>query len=191
MPRIAADTIAEHVAHQHKRVTTAAIELIRERGVAAVSMGDIAARSGLARSSLYRYYPSRGHIVAAWLTNTITPLIAESASITASDASRGDRLHRWITLQVDFLTNPDNAAMVNASSVNDINAEVETLIAQQHRDLYATLTPLMAGDPATRSVRTRMVAELTSVAARNILDGGDRQVWLDETLRAALALSAQ
>ena len=43
MPRIAADTVAEHVALQEAAVVDAAARLFGERGVARVSLADIAA----------------------------------------------------------------------------------------------------------------------------------------------------
>ena len=52
MPRIKADTIADHVAQQRAAVLDAAVRLFTERGYAEVSLGDVAAEVGLARNSL-------------------------------------------------------------------------------------------------------------------------------------------
>ena len=58
MPRIAAANIDEHVRIQNARLTVAAKRLFARQGFASTDMGQIAAAIGLARNSLYRYYPS-------------------------------------------------------------------------------------------------------------------------------------
>ena len=66
MPRISADTIAEHVARQEAAVLDAAVRLFVERGYREVGLADIAAEVGLARSSLYRYVPDKAHLLVQW-----------------------------------------------------------------------------------------------------------------------------
>ena len=66
MPRIAADNIAEHVANQQAAVLDAAVRLFTASGYHDVSLGDIASEVGLARNSLYRYFPDKAHLLLAW-----------------------------------------------------------------------------------------------------------------------------
>src|SRR6478736_2506991 len=99
MPRIAADSVQEHVARQEAAVIEAAIRLFNERGVRDVTLGDIAKEVGLARNSLYRYFPDKAHILAAWFRTTIAPLVAESNEIANEDAPVADRLERWVDAQ--------------------------------------------------------------------------------------------
>ncbi|MEZ5136913.1 MAG: helix-turn-helix domain-containing protein [Acidimicrobiales bacterium] len=65
-PRITAPTIAEHAACQETAILDAAADLFAERGVVGTEMADIAEAVGIARSSLYRYFPDKDHILLAW-----------------------------------------------------------------------------------------------------------------------------
>ena len=64
MPKITGDSIAEHVAAQEAAVIAATVSLFAERGAGNVTIADIAAEVGLARTSVYRYFPTKGAIVA-------------------------------------------------------------------------------------------------------------------------------
>jgi AcrR family transcriptional regulator len=96
MPRISAPTVREHVARQERAILDAAAELFATRGVADTDLADIARAVGLARSSLYRYFPDKDHILAAWLTREIEPLEAEVARIEGDDLAPIARIDAWV-----------------------------------------------------------------------------------------------
>jgi AcrR family transcriptional regulator len=48
-----------------ERILTAALELIGRRGVRRLGMGEIAEAAGVSRGTLYRYFPSKDHVLAA------------------------------------------------------------------------------------------------------------------------------
>ncbi|MEJ5253829.1 MAG: helix-turn-helix domain-containing protein [Acidimicrobiales bacterium] len=145
MPRITGPTIAAHVAQQEAAVVRAATELFAERGFAAVTMADIAERVGLARSSLYRYFPDKDHILLAWLRRENAVLVERSRAIAESDAEPQDRLRRWLRLQLDYLQEPDHQLFAAiASSFGDLEPEVLEAVVEEHRRLYATVEPIVA-----------------------------------------------
>ncbi|MGH1549681.1 TetR/AcrR family transcriptional regulator [Leifsonia poae] len=65
MPRISAATVAEHRAAQLAALLGAAVELIHEKGIEAVTPKAVGERAGLARSSVYEYFASRDDILVA------------------------------------------------------------------------------------------------------------------------------
>src|SRR5580704_7247716 len=48
-----------------ERILTAALGLIGRRGVRRLGMREIAEASGVSRGTLYRYFPSKEHVLAA------------------------------------------------------------------------------------------------------------------------------
>lgn len=64
MPRIDADTVAEHREQQHLALLDAAETLLLEDGFEALTFRALGERTGLARNSIYRYFSSRDDIVA-------------------------------------------------------------------------------------------------------------------------------
>lgn len=65
MPRIRAATLAAHRAGQRRALLDAAKDILVEAGGDALSLSSVAARVGLARSSLYQYFDSRQDLLDA------------------------------------------------------------------------------------------------------------------------------
>lgn len=64
MPRITADTVAQHRANQERLLLDVAHAILEETGEIA-SMREVAERAGLARSSVYHYFESREALLQA------------------------------------------------------------------------------------------------------------------------------
>lgn len=192
MPRITGPTIAEHVATQEAAVLAAARRLFEERGVAAVSMGDIAAEVGLRRTSLYRYFPTKAHILARWFDLEMTPLIERSAEVTGRDASPGERLRSWLDLQLDFLTDASHGALMDAATGGEtLPEDVLAEFGRRHHELYATLVPVLREAGARRAdlLRTRslLVAGLLRSSAELLGQGVPKATVRRELHRTAAA----
>jgi AcrR family transcriptional regulator len=65
VPRLIEATLAEHRAHQRGALLDAAFELLTVGGYAAMTFSALAARTGLARPSVYSYFPSRDDLAVA------------------------------------------------------------------------------------------------------------------------------
>ncbi len=153
-------------------------------------MGAIADEVGLARPSLYRYFPA---ILVRWFEQAMGPLIVESDSIARSDASRSDSLDRWVEHQIDFLLDSSNKVLIRASlDTNDLNDEQRGLIGRRHRELYAGLRAIVADDGAapdgsdseTLQVRVMLIAELLRGLDQVTSSGVSLDVAMAEVLRA-------
>jgi len=177
MPKIAAGSVHEHVARQEAAVVEAAVRLFNERGVRDVGLADIAKEVGLARNSLYRYFPDKAHILAAWFRITVAPLIELSKVIAAADEPAAARLIRWVDAQFDYLTNPDHAAMLMASNeMTDLPDDVRAELGSGHRELYASLAVILGealGDRPDRQldVLTLLIAAVVRGAAEQVRAG--------------------
>ena len=193
MPRINAATIAEHVAQQEAAVIEAARGLFDERGYRNVSLGDIAEAAGLRRTSLYRYFPTKAHLLPGWFEATMTPLIEASREAVDGRASDHRKLDRWLDVQLDFLLDDEHTALVSASlESEDLPEEVREQIGARHRELYATLVPLLRGpagdDHVVMRVRATQVAGLVRSSADLVRAGADRKVVRAELGRGAAAV---
>lgn len=65
MPRIEAPTVAEHREMRRREVVTNARELLMREGPPGVTPAAVARATGLARSSVYQYFPTTGALVGA------------------------------------------------------------------------------------------------------------------------------
>jgi AcrR family transcriptional regulator len=92
MPKLWNDTIESH---RHKvRDTTldAAASLVAEHGLASVTMSAIAHRTGIARATLYRYFPDVEAILAAWHERQVGAHLEMLSEVRDHTDDPGDRL---------------------------------------------------------------------------------------------------
>ncbi|HBX10690.1 MAG: TetR/AcrR family transcriptional regulator [Candidatus Microthrix parvicella] len=177
MPKITGDSIAEHVAAQETAVIGATVALFAERGAVNVTMADIAGEVGLARTSVYRYFPTKGAIVARWFETAIKPIIESGNRIAADDADPQLRLGRWVEAQLTFLAHDEHQAMIAAArDLDDMPEDVRLSIGARHRELYASLRRILGelSGPVDDAVVEARVFMITGLLAGfgDLLDTG-------------------
>jgi AcrR family transcriptional regulator len=75
-----------------QRVLDAAMELGLEGGYEAVQMRDVASRAHVAMGTVYRYFTSKDHLLAAALVHWVEQLDARLAQVPARGGSAADRV---------------------------------------------------------------------------------------------------
>jgi AcrR family transcriptional regulator len=207
VPRITGPDIATHVARQEAAVVRAAVGLFAERGYAAVTLADIAAAVGLARTSLYRYFPDKDHILLAWLRSEIDELVERSQAIAGADLPATTRLAQWFHLHLDYIGDPDHQLFTAiASAMANLTAEVRAEVVDQHQRLYATVHGIvadaLAASPAGRAdgddrdghdgrdpeIVAALVLGMFRAAGDAVSRGADRAAVGAELDRSAVAL---
>lgn len=92
MPKLWNATIETHRAAVRDAILDATVEVVAERGLRAVTMADIAARAGIGRATLYKYFADAEAVLRAWHEREITAHLAEVAVIGAGPGDPADRL---------------------------------------------------------------------------------------------------
>ena len=77
MPRIRAESIAAHKEASRTAILDAAQKVFLANGFAGGSLSAVADVAGIPRTTIYEYFPSKGHILLAVLQERIPPLLAE------------------------------------------------------------------------------------------------------------------
>lgn len=81
VPRLWNDTIATHRQAVREAVIDATAALVAERGLASVTMSQIAENAGIGRATLYKYFPDVESILTAWHERQITAHLAQLAEV--------------------------------------------------------------------------------------------------------------
>ncbi len=155
MPRIAADNIAEHVANQQAAVLDAAVRLFAANGYREVSLGDIAAEVGLARNSLYRYFPDKAHLLLAWFRVVVPQTIdAWRAAIDgdgiddATDEGGHDparQLQRWARTYLEWANSPEHRLVAPLTdSLDDFDDDTRAEVGALHRSMMAVVAQVLS-----------------------------------------------
>ncbi|MCB0976715.1 MAG: TetR/AcrR family transcriptional regulator [Acidimicrobiales bacterium] len=163
MPRINADSVAEHVAQQRAAVLEAAVHLFTERGFAEVSLGDIAGEVGLARNSLYRYVPDKVHLLVEWFRAAVPRTIADWEAAVSGNDPAPDRLTRWAHCYLEWARSPEHQLVAPLiDSLDNLAPDVREEVAALHRSML---------DVVARTVAEAGVPENEVPATVHLLSG--------------------
>jgi AcrR family transcriptional regulator len=79
-----------------ERLLAAADRLFYQQGIRAVGVDTVAAEAGVSKRTLYNHYPSKDHLIAAYLTARFRPLPPSDAPAREQLLGAYDRLERMI-----------------------------------------------------------------------------------------------
>ncbi|MFI6677318.1 TetR/AcrR family transcriptional regulator [Kribbella sp. NPDC050470] len=164
-----------------QRIIEAAMELLKEKGPAAVNIDATAARSGVARTTIYRRYRSRDELMTTVLEHLIDP------APLAPDLPVAEKL-RWVLDRIsDILENrlgPGGAAAVIADSDPVFTAAVRARLATR----MGALADLMNLDISTGRLRETVDPDTVlgmlvgSYLAEVLRFGSPRAGWTDRAV---------
>ncbi|HTY32381.1 TetR/AcrR family transcriptional regulator [Mycobacterium sp.] len=131
-------------------IVTATRELLLERGFDGLTIEAVAARAGVGKQTIYRWWPSRPALVADVMLEDADKILA---SVDHTDDLSAD-LVRWVGRLVASLTTARGMAMLR----------ILTVAGMEHED---TAVRLRAGfsAPLHDSVRARLIADGVDAAA--------------------------
>jgi len=92
VPRLWTETIEGHRAAVRDAVLDATAALVAERGLRAVTMSQIAAKAGIGRATIYKYFPDVESMLAAWHERQVAGHLEQLARIRDQPGSAGKRL---------------------------------------------------------------------------------------------------
>ena len=97
MPRLWDETIEEHRRAVREAVLDTTAALVAQRGLRAVTMSEIAEKTGIGRATLYKYFPDVETILAAWHQGQIDHHLAQLNQIRDQIAIPAERLEAVLT----------------------------------------------------------------------------------------------
>jgi AcrR family transcriptional regulator len=92
VPKLWTETISEHRRAVHDATLDTTAALVREHGLASVTMSQIAAAAGIGRATLYKYFPDVEAILVAWHDRHIARHLRQLAEARDAAATPADRV---------------------------------------------------------------------------------------------------
>jgi AcrR family transcriptional regulator len=154
---------------RRERILDAAIALAGEGGYDAVQMREVADRADVALGTLYRYFPSKVHLLVSAMGRTFVEL---QESVQPGDASSTpeDRVYRVVAAVTRYLAKNRrlSGAMIRALMIADVDAgaEVDAVGAQ----MVGFITEASHEPGSTPSERDILIAHIIG------------KVWLSDVL---------
>ncbi|MBE7325327.1 TetR/AcrR family transcriptional regulator [Nocardioides sp. Y6] len=119
MPRINAETLAEHRAQQRRAILDAARELLaeasRDPAGAAPTLAQVGRRAGLARSSLYQYFSSREALMDAVISDVFPQWQARLRAAMDATATRGEKARAYCRVSLELVAEGEHAVVAGLS----------------------------------------------------------------------------
>jgi AcrR family transcriptional regulator len=149
VPKLWTETIAAHRETVRETILDATWRLVSERGLAAVTMSQIAELAGIGRATLYKYFPDVEAILLAWHEREVAGHLAQLAAIRARHDNPTAQLHAVLTAYA-FISRHRGAHPGDLAAFLHRGPHLEP--AQQQ--LLALVTELLADAAAAGAVRT-------------------------------------
>jgi AcrR family transcriptional regulator len=92
VPKLWTETIQTHRREVRDAILETTAALVAEHGLLAVTMSQIAEKTGIGRATLYKYFPDIESILLAWHDRQITAHLAYLAEVRDQTADVGARL---------------------------------------------------------------------------------------------------
>ncbi|WP_436533765.1 TetR/AcrR family transcriptional regulator [Actinoplanes sp. HUAS TT8] len=169
-----------------ENILSAASDLFYRHGVRAVGMAQVIEAAGCGKNLLYRHFPSKAHLAAAYLTlvrerrdrsitaalgraddpaGQLIALVTEVADLVRSPEYRGCAFRNHLT---EFPGENDAPAQVARSYLHDTRAQVDRLVtalgkpAQDADRIWLLISGLHGGGPEQAPTAIAWVTELVS-----------------------------
>lgn len=140
MPKIHAATVADHRTQQRSALLDAARELLAEGDASKVTFAAVARRTGLARNSVYKYFPDRQHLLTE-VVREAAPRWTERihAALAAAGDSPEERVAAYVTAQLEMVRDGEHR-IARATADDQDAAALRAGADEAHR---ALLDPLV------------------------------------------------
>lgn len=184
MPKIAAPTVAEHHAAQRAALLQAGRTLIATKGAEAVTPGAVGTAAGLARSSVYQYFPTRTDLLAAIIEEAFTQASAAATQAVAHHTEPADRLVAHVRTSFALATAAEHRGFDGLdlhAMPADVRDRIHALHLEQVRPLIDACRDLGAPDPA---LAAGLIGGMLSAAARAVTAGAEPAATLAALLHA-------
>lgn len=186
MPRISAATVAEHHAQQRLALVRAARELLESGDAGAVTFTAIAKATGLARNSVYKYFPGRPELLAAVVEDAMPRWTDAIRAGMSAAATPEEKIAAYVSSQLDLVRGGDHRIAQALAGVQDAVVVRESAM-RAHQELLTpligALTDLGEKDPRRTSLLLQGIVNAATTAIEN---GDDPDAVTDLAVRMAV-----
>ena len=187
MPKIQAPTLALHRELRRQQLMSAAMELAIADGAESITVAAVAAKAGLARSSIYEYFASSADLVADLVLEELDYYTRRLSEAVADASDPYLRIELWITESLRYVA--DGRHML-VKSLNTINTpdERKDEIVMGHRRMMAPLQDSLVGTGISNiQAAAALLASVTDAASVRIDAGNDAELEIQSAVAFALA----
>jgi AcrR family transcriptional regulator len=193
MPDITENRPAERPSAARERLLDTATRVFYELGVNSVSVDQVIDAAGVTRSTFYRHFPSKDHLVAACLNKRDEEIRAAYAGAAAQEEDPADLLRLMMGAIGDELCNPGfrGCPFINAAAEFPDPESLVHQVVVTHRSWFRSMVldlVTRAGSPdPNRAARTMVLLRDGAMVGGYLEDATTTRVALVESVDSVLA----
>lgn len=194
MPRIRAETIAEHKELTRRQILEATEELISELGSADFSLGEVASAVGIGRTTLYDYFTDRDDVIATLVEEELPGVMTALLAGVDSSASAPDRLAEVAERTVRFVATDPVYGLLLHREVGKLSEDAQRRIRVAHEGLVREVGDIYRNGVEDGSLRPmppdlagRFIQDTIMSAARAVIASASPESRLDRILASMRA----
>jgi len=179
MPRISAPTLVEHRERQRAALLDAVEDIVVETGSTNVTVSAVAARAGLARSSVYEYFGSPSALLAATVVDRMQRWTVDIAGQVSAGDTPAERIEIFVRASLD-LTSKGAHRLGRVVQIADMPRECSDALVNMHCDMIAPLAVALADAGSTDADReAELVLGVIQAATHRVDRGAPRRLETD------------
>jgi AcrR family transcriptional regulator len=155
VPKLWSATIASHRTAVRDAVVDATVELVAERGLRGVTMAEVAARAGIGRATLYKYFDDAEAILRVWHEREVGRHLTDLAAIAEAPDHPANRLAAVLER---FALNAQTGRGAHDAELAAVLHRDEQATAARHR-LRGVLAGLVGEAAVSGAVRDDIAAD--------------------------------
>jgi AcrR family transcriptional regulator len=154
-------------------ILAAAAELIASEGVDAVSMQELAKRSGLSRPAIYQYFASREHVLAELVINELADLSNAIDEHIAKLDEPLERVRVWVHYSLAHLASSEHRA-IREISIASLPEESRGMVRAMHGHfMMALIHPVTQLGVRDVTATCHLLYAAVAEAAKRIDEGSE------------------
>jgi len=182
MPKITAPSVAEHRNQQREALIREATRILLSEGPTAVTPRAVGSAVGLARSSVYEYFPSSGDLLAEVAIRAILEWSTELSSAIEPAAPGWPRLEAYVRSTLLMVKEGKHEIADRLEGVSFSEEQVQRFMGH-HDALSSPLPDIMAELEVQRPELAGALAQgMVDAAVKRIAQGEDVEVVTDAVL---------
>lgn len=187
MPKISASSVVEHRELRRQQLMEAAITLAIQGGAHTITVSAVAAKAGLARSSVYEYFNSSADLIAELIIEELDYYSERLAKAISEVSDPFEKIEKWIAEGLRYVADGRHMLVKSLNTIDTPDNRKEE-ISVGHRRLMAPLRSAIVEtkvkDPKMAGV---FLQSITDAASMRIDAGSDAQEEINSATVFALA----
>jgi AcrR family transcriptional regulator len=187
VPKIQAPTLIAHRELRRQQLMSAAIELALHEGPSAITVAAVAAKAGLARSSVYEYFESSADLVADLVIEELDYYTKRLAVAIKDITDPFEQIAEWIAEGLRYVADGRHMLVKSLNTISTPEYRKEE-IAVGHRKLLAPLRKALAESGINdQQSAAAFLQGVTDAASVRIDAGNDAELEIQNATTFALA----